>query len=319
MIKRRFTLLAFFLGLYGIAASRHRAISLAILHGEHEGSHAIVDSFAEIECVASIDEYLDTRHFANATEHAHAMKIFFDPMGPDIHTLTAFLLNVTSKFKANTYNISRLVHHCNDVGLPIVVVALVRGNVLKYTLNNKHPLFFLYRADRMRFSLSLASSVLDEIKDPQFKKGFVAPRRNYSTELIAQKSAAVSNSWKARAKVVQTAIDAGYSCSHLKLLGYEEYQKNNSAFASQLYKTVLELAGIHVPQVMRASSPILQRAIVVAKVHSDDISAFVENAEEVERYFREHEDLSFSEVLDSNVNGCTFDQLKLIVKPADRI
>jgi hypothetical protein len=311
MMRRYYcTLSALLLGLFGRAvSSSHRVIPVAIIHGQHEGSHALISSFSEIECVASIGEYLDDRNFESPADQGRAIKIFFDPAGPDAHELHSLFLIGKKKDEVEKYSISKLVNHCKSLGLPVVIAALIRGRT-QYILNFSRPLFFLYRGDRMRFSLSLASSVLDEIKDPQFKKGFIAPKRNYSIKLVEQKSDVVTHSWKERAKEVQNVIDRGFSCSRLILLGYEEFQKNNSLFTTHIYKMVLKLEGISVPLVKRASSSILPLK-VFTKVHSDNISEFVENSEEVERYFKEDKGKSFEEVIDSNVKECTFEQMNL--------
>ena len=295
-------------------------IQLPIFHQQHEGSHAIGATLADIPCVFFIEEQLDKRQFDvendknGLARYKLAQKTYYNPQG-----VNATLLYSHLRKKAIRTDID-LQDQCHSEGLVTMFCALVRKNEVLLNMKNfSWPAYVLIRTDIMRLTLSLASRAYDEdgLKHPQFKKDYQVVKRSYDISVLKKHAEMVIRMWKAVAHTVIGLRATGMPCSLIKLITYEDYLRDNALFAEVIYNNTVSYAvSREIGKTAFGTNAGIQKGYhkEIHKVHSDDIRLFVSNADEVESFFATGEYGDYQSVV-SSVPGIDCDVNDILLSP----
>ena len=268
------------------------AIALPIVHGLHEGSHAIGAALAKIPCVFFIGEALAAYQYEEKSLERRATATYFNPRGVDIRRLNRYINHEKNPVSFTDYRINEtILSACENNDLSIFVVALVYE--INVNPDFKSTTLFLFRTDVMRFSLSLASMEVEKIPHPQFTpEKYKAQKHHYSIELLKNESQRIQGIWRNKiSHMSHFAISRRIiSCDIVKIIVYEEFLADNKGYVEFIYnyiqgssssgKNSLKAAPGTLPQLLAG-----EVNFVFKKIHPNEIESFVENSNEVKTLF----------------------------------
>jgi hypothetical protein len=273
-------------------ASSAVPIAVPIVHGLHEGSHAIGAALAQIPCVFFIGEALAAYQYEEKSLERRAAATYFNPRGVDIRRLNLYINHEKNKISLTDYRINETVlSTCEKYNISTYVVALVYD--LNVNPDFKATSLFLFRTDIMRFSLSLASMKVEKIPHPQFTPDkYKLQKHHYSMELLTNESLRIQEIWRTKIFVMSHfAITRRImSCDTVKVIVYEEFLADNKGYVEFIYDTIQGSSlGLNP---LKMSSEMVPAALVgdksffeFKKIHPNEIENFVENADEVKAMF----------------------------------
>jgi len=285
--------------------STDRTIALPILHTAHEGSHAIfVDLMTKMPCVFTISELLDTRFPHNWTESAR--QSYFSPSGPRIRELYTAGANLFGPRGIDGDEILPRYKICADAGISSVVIALIRSEqyVLDF-IKGDFKLILLARTNIVKKSLSMSpsESVFYGEPHPQFSTHNISiVKRHFPIADVGKGADLTVRHWISQADFLKQCISKRKSCKKFGIITYEDYLNDPYSFIARLYMETT--GGVNTQAIMEAlAKGIYDKLLLVSqhqeyrKVHSDDISTFVSNYEEIMTYFKKSKYPSFEHVM----------------------
>ena len=287
------------------------ATAVPIFHTLHEGSHAMLASLAASRsCIFHISEYLDIRFYSSREEQKRAYKEYLRPGGIDPIALYNAILGGKRLLPHNSTDAISLATDmktaltCANSGHVTLIIALVRLDLVSLealTASDANRNFFiLARTDLMRFSLSVFKSGNFSSWYQQFDRPAVRPKVHYNITDLQESAKFAQRQWKLGAGYFhKLSAQLRVPCDRIYFLRYEDYCTNSTAFCIAFYDVAATgSAGVRYEYESR-SSAIPKRK--VHKVHSSNISSFVENSDEVEMHFKNEQYAPYEDVLRSNM------------------
>ena len=293
------------------------ATALPIFHHQHEGSHAIAADLAKIPCVFSIGEGLSKKNI-RSEDLSTALSIYFDSKGVDVTLMNQIL---SKQFRYN----ESLHTECQSKNISTFILALVRHDVPIHYFQSgfNSATFFLFRSDLMRFSLSLASQDLDNVTHPQFLSNYSLKSHNYNIEMLEEKSKIIIKYWTESADFMASLSGlAGIVCDKIKAIVYEDSLHDQKAFAEIVYYTAWKSTTGSNGLLMKGQLSGEEYVRTFTKAHPSNIESFVENSEEVKKFFSESVFAKFEDVIaksQQKMSNCKLYKLILSHKHKSRV
>lgn len=304
----------------GMFTQRKGILAVPIFHTRHEGSHAISGSLVSRSCVFNIKEYLDVNNYYSSHDQVLAYKQFLNPSGIDAKAMSAALLrgnlNRTHPRDARLLKNDMLrAHHCHKQGFLTMIIGSVRINAISALRKlggiPDTNFFVLARTDIMRFSLSIYQKGNFSQHYAQFAKKSRFQKMQYELESLERASRNIRDSyWKFGVNfILKLKEDRKVPCERIHIIRYEDFLENSTAFCIAVHEVIAR--GHQGIKSAHGSNVTARLAEVVRKVHSVEISKFVENSAEVINYYQYYNE-SYDHYLKIHLkNACQPDTLFL--------
>lgn len=296
-------------------------IRVALTHTLHEGSHAIGESLAAYPCVIYVGEEFDGRFFGYSESgkeyHKRVLDMFYGYQQLDVQKLVQLLRASRNDSSYKTEVLSNY-YACRNDNQAVIVAALGRdSNILarKSALSNSFQYYPIVRKNIMNFALSISKDEKEamHLSHPQFTKKATLTRHPFSIANLEQSANDVVALWREKVVSATSIIKSKHmSCMNVRFVYYESYLLNSDKFTFDLYQSILRGGGRKTAVAAAVTDPlnISSGHMLVHRVHSDDISLFVENHVEVIKHFNTTPYPSFGQLLKENHWPCSQEEEK---------
>jgi hypothetical protein len=254
-----------------------------IIHDAHEGSHALDQAFGAAYGTFSFLEIADGRETGSLTEEV--LEAFATGDQPRLALLVE---RAYRNMKSRRPSVISNYIGIKDVDCASgrVMGALARESKPAMYAHPGVAIFLIVRTDLMRWALSLTKSVTSSCPHPQF--GGCNDAGKHRVNLVELKNTArkLVSKWKRKSRFAQRIARgehlgpaAPLDCSRVYVVTYEAFLESKDRVVRSMFSHVQRASAL-------AKAVPMPSRRVFKKVHSENISDWVENYQEVEKMFR---------------------------------
>ncbi|KAJ1625856.1 hypothetical protein T492DRAFT_910572 [Pavlovales sp. CCMP2436] len=269
-----------------------------IVHDAHEGSHGLEGAMSQAHGTFSMAEIADGRETGPLTKVA--MAAFAQGDQPLLARLVERAYrNLTMTRPQDAREIFAPLLGIKDVDCAAgqIIGALARDDQPEMFAHHDVAIFVLVRTDLMRWALSLSKSITKGCMHPQF--GGCTDKGKHRVDLLELKQTALElvSHWKLKgwfakrtARGDHLGSGATLDCSRVYFVSYEAFLDSNGAVVDAMFSHLQRFSPL-------ARSLPTPRPNVFKKVHSEKISGWIENYQEVYNMFMVERFPTFADIL----------------------